>query len=173
MLVCDFDRIAKTVRGKQSRLCALAFDQGVSCQGGAVNDQVHVLGRDISTFQDGPYTLKKRNLRRIRRGQQLETVLTAQMFQDDVRKSTTNIDGQSGCLFHLFSAFNRKHSVKPWRNVYLSLCQLEFDAPISTICDFAGPGIDSLEFAKARSCQSIGRHPLFHEEFHHSDCPCR
>ena len=95
-LVGDLDDVAETVGGDQRRARALALDDGVGGERGAVHQHADVGEGEARGGQHAARALDDGHLRRPRRGQHLgdEAALPGQ--QHDVGEGAADIDGQPG-----------------------------------------------------------------------------
>ncbi len=94
-LGAELDRVAKALGGQERGARALALDQRVGREGGAVDDDLDVTGTNPGRFERGADALEHRLLGRRRRGEDLDRPLPRLPLGDHVGEGTANVDGDT------------------------------------------------------------------------------
>ena len=105
-LGADIEHVAETFRRDQRRLRAPAFDDGVGCERGAVNEDVDVTDVGAGVGQNETHPVQHRLLGTNGRRQHLARLAIPPDVQHDIRERTSDIDGKP----HFGSV---KHSKSP------------------------------------------------------------
>jgi hypothetical protein len=94
ILVADLEDVAKAFGGQQRRLGALALDQRIRGQRGAVDDEVHLSRLDARSRDHAAYSIKPAGLGRAGRGERLCRETALAHFERHVSERAADVDPQ-------------------------------------------------------------------------------
>ena len=98
VFVADLDHVAKAFGGQQRGLGALALDQRIGGERGAVDDQAHIGRRDAGRGDHRMHDREHAVFRRARRGQSLRGVALVADFERDIGEGAADIDTEPDVL---------------------------------------------------------------------------
>ena len=97
VFVPDLDDVAKALGGQKRCLGALALDQSVGGKRRAVDDEVHVAGRDVRRGDHRAHDREYALFGRARRRQALRGVTPLADFEGDIGEGAADIDAEPDC----------------------------------------------------------------------------